>query len=42
MPVICDEKIDIEDLIGAGDLKPSDRYNNKKEAIVCKLFVRKL
>ena len=34
MPAICDEIDDIEDLIAAGDLKPSDRYNNKKDVIV--------
>lgn len=34
MPVICDDIDDIEDLIGDGDLKPSDRYNNKKDVIV--------
>lgn len=34
MPAVCDDIDDIEDLIAAGDLKPSDRYNNKKDVIV--------
>lgn len=35
MPVSKNEEIDdIEDLVAAGDLKPSDRYYNKKDVIV--------
>lgn len=34
MPSVCDDIDDIEDLIASGDLKPSDRYNNKKDVIV--------
>jgi hypothetical protein len=34
MPIPCDDIDDIEDLVGAGDLKPSDRYNNKKDVVV--------
>lgn len=30
MPTACDDIDDIEDLIAPGDLKPSDRYYNKK------------
>ncbi|CRK99114.1 CLUMA_CG012085, isoform A [Clunio marinus] len=29
----CDDLDDIEDLIAPGDLKPSDRYNNKKDVV---------
>lgn len=31
MPSVSDDIDDIEDLIAPGDLKPSDRYNNKKD-----------
>lgn len=31
MPGVSDDIDDIEDLIAPGDLKPSDRYNNKKD-----------
>lgn len=34
MPGVYDEIDDIEDLVAAGDLKPSDRYNNKKDVTV--------
>lgn len=34
MPMACDDIDDIEDLVGAGDSKPSDRYNNKKDVVV--------
>lgn len=35
MPVSNEDIIDdIEDLVAAGDLKPSDRYYNKKDVIV--------
>lgn len=33
MPTACEDIDDIEDLIAPGDLKPSDRYNNKKDVI---------
>lgn len=31
MPSAYEDIDDIEDLIAPGDLKPSDRYNNKKD-----------
>lgn len=31
MPIASEDIDDIEDLIAPGDLKPSDRYNNKKD-----------
>lgn len=34
MPVSNEDIDDIEDLVAAGDLKPSDRYYNKKDVIV--------
>lgn len=34
MPSAYEEIDDIEDLVAAGDLKPSDRYNNKKDVTV--------
>lgn len=34
MPSACEDIDDIEDLIGAGDLKPSDRYHNKKDVVI--------
>lgn len=34
MPGVCDDIDDIEDLIAPGDLKPSDRYNNKKNVTI--------
>lgn len=34
MPGVYDDIDDIEDLVAAGDLKPSDRYNNKKDVTV--------
>lgn len=34
MPTACDDIDDIEDLVAPGDLKPSDRYNNKKDVSV--------
>lgn len=34
MPTASDDIDDIEDLIAPGDLKPSDRYFNKKEVNV--------
>lgn len=34
MSLACDEIDDIEDLIAPGDLKPSDRYYNKKDVTV--------
>lgn len=34
MPGVYDDIDDIEDLVAPGDLKPSDRYNNKKDVIV--------
>lgn len=36
MPTATDDIDDIEDLIAPGDLKPSDRYYNKKDVIVRK------
>jgi hypothetical protein len=34
MPSVCEDIDDIEDLVGAGDLKPSDRYHNKKDVVI--------
>lgn len=34
MPGVNDDIDDIEDLIAPGDLRPSDRYNNKKDVII--------
>lgn len=34
MPSVYDDIDDIEDLVAAGDLKPSDRYHNKKDVTV--------
>lgn len=34
MLTACEDIDDIEDLIAAGDLMPSDRYYNKKDVIV--------
>lgn len=34
MPGVCEDIDDIEDLIAPGDLKPSDRYNNKKNVTI--------
>lgn len=34
MPSVTDDIDDIEDLVAAGDLKPSDRYHNKKDVTV--------
>lgn len=34
MSTACEDIDDIEDLIAAGDLMPSDRYYNKKDVIV--------
>jgi hypothetical protein len=31
MPSAYEDIDDIEDLVAPGDLKPSDRYNNKKD-----------
>lgn len=41
MPGVNDDIDDIEDLVAAGDLKPSDRYNNKKDVIIRKKQVNK-